>query len=260
MVNKPTFLHQNKPLITCMIQAKTPQEAIAGVRNAAWSGADAFGFQMEQLEPQYRNENDLKTIFRQMGTRPIYVTNYRSGLNAGKTDDELVEGLLFELSCGATLLDVMGDMFCRDPRELTYDDAAVKKQMQLIDEIHARGGEVLMSSHVLRYCEADEILEIAKAQQARGADVVKIVSGATTEEEELENLRITHLLKKELDVPFLFLSGGTHNRLHRTVGPMLGACMWLTVPEHDALSTKAQPVTRAIRAIADNFDYMPDCR
>ena len=34
--------------------------------------------------------------------------------------------------------------------------------------------------------------------------------------------------------------------------------MWLTVPAHDALSTKVQPVCRAIRAIADNFDYAPD--
>lgn len=258
MKHKPTFLNQNKPLITCMIQAVTPNEAIAGIRNAALDGADAFGFQMCKMDPQYRTEDGLKSIFRQMGNRPLYVTNYRYGFNTETTDDELAEGLLFELKCGATLLDVMGDMFCKDPRELTTDPEAVRKQKALIDEIHARGGEVLMSSHLFRYAPAEEVLEIAKAQQERGADIVKIVTGANTEEEELENLRITTLLRKELDVPFLFLSSGSHNRLHRTIGPALGCCMWLTVPEHDALSTKAQPLLRGIRAIADHFDYQAE--
>lgn len=258
MKQKPTFLHQNKPLITCMVQASNPNDAIASVRNAIADGADAFGFQICRLEPEYRTEEHLKSIFRPMGNRPIYVTNYRYGFNEGKTDDELAEGLLFELKCGATLLDVMGDMFCKDPRELTYDPVAVEKQKKLIAEIHARGGEVLMSSHLFRYAPAEEVLEIAKAQQERGADVVKIVCAANNEEEELEALRIITLLKKELDVPFLFLVGGSHCRLVRHIGPMLGCCVWLTVPEHDNLSTKVQPVTRAIRAIADHFDYQPD--
>ena len=256
--HKPTFLNQNKPFITCMVQAKNPTEAIAAIRNAAADGADAFGFQICRMEPEYRTKEHLQSIFRHMGNRPIYVTNYRYGFNEGKTDDELAEGLLFELDCGATLIDVMGDMFCRDPRELTYDPVAVEKQKKLIDEIHARGGEVLMSSHLFRYAPAEEVLEIAKAQQERGVDVVKIVCAANSDEEEIEALRIITLLRKELDVPFLFLVGGSHNRLVRHIGPMLGCCTWLTVPEHNDLSTKIQPATRAIRAIADYFDYMPD--
>ena len=58
---------------------------------------------------------------------------------------------------------------------------------------------------VLHFLPADEVLEIALSQQERGADIVKIVTGASSMDEQLENLRITHLLKKELKVPFLFL-------------------------------------------------------
>ena len=36
--HKPTFLNQNKPFITCMVQAKNPTEAIAAIRNAAADG------------------------------------------------------------------------------------------------------------------------------------------------------------------------------------------------------------------------------
>ena len=133
--HKPTFLNQNKPFITCMVQAKNPTEAIAAIRNAAADGADAFGFQICRMEPEYRTKEHLQSIFRHMGNRPIYVTNYRYGFNEGKTDDELAEGLLFELECGATLIDVMGDMFCKDPRELTYDPVAVEKQKKVFPEI-----------------------------------------------------------------------------------------------------------------------------
>ena len=66
---------------------------------------------------------------------------------------------------------------------------------------------------------------------------------------------IEDTLKKELDIPFLFLCGGSHCQLVRTIGPMLGCCMWLTVHEQTNTSTFAQPNTRAIRTIADNFSY-----
>lgn len=254
---KPTFLNQSRPLITCMVQASNPTDAIATIRNAAFDGCDAYGLQVCRLEEKYQTEETLRKIMKPMGVKPCYATYYRHGSNVNKTDDEIAEGLLFIQKCGGNLIDVMGDLFCRDEMELTMNETAIQKQMALIDTIHARGGEVLMSSHVLKFIPAEEVLRIAKEQERRGADICKIVTGAKTEEEELENLRITALLKKELKKPFLFLSGG-RSKLHRTIGPMLGCCMWLTVQQHDALSTKSQLVCRAVRAIADNFDNLPE--
>ncbi len=88
----------------------------------------------------------------------------------------------------------------------------------------------------------------------RGTDYVKIVTGAQTVEEEVENLRITHLLCEHLAVPFLFLSGG-RCQLHRRIGPMLGCSMYLCVYEHDELSTRAQPVLEHIKAVRDHFEF-----
>lgn len=254
---KPTFLNQSRPLITCMIQADNPDDAIDTIRNAAFDGCDAYGLQACCLAPQYMTEETIRKIMKPMGAKPCYVTYYRGKYNEGKPDEEIAEGLLFLQKCGGNLIDVMGDLFCPDELQLTMDENAVKKQMELIDTIHARGGEVMMSSHTFRFLPVEEVLRIAKEHERRGADICKIVNFASTEEEELENLRITTLLRKELKKPFLFLSGG-HCKLHRTIGPMLGCCMWLTVQKHDKLSTKAQPVCRAIRTIADNFDYLPE--
>ncbi|NMA08416.1 MAG: type I 3-dehydroquinate dehydratase [Clostridiales bacterium] len=255
MNRKPTFLRQNRPMITCMIQEPTPTEVQLVIRNAAYDGCDAYGFQMESLEKQYRDEDTLRGIFAAMRNKPAYVTNYRGGQNEGMSDAELTEGLITLLRCGATLLDVTGDCYDPQPEQMTYDAAAVKKQRELIARIHEMGGEVLMSSHVMRFLPGDEVLRIAQEQASRGADIAKIVTAANSEDEELENLRTTQLLRRELEIPFLFLSGGSHNRLHRTIGPLLGCTMWLTVQRYDKYSTRAQPVCRAIRAIADNFDY-----
>ena len=45
-----------------------------------------------------------------------------------------------------------------------------------------------MSSHVLKFIKTDEVLEIAREQRRRGADIAKIVTAADTESELLENL------------------------------------------------------------------------
>jgi 3-dehydroquinate dehydratase len=144
-----------------------------------------------------------------------------------------MQGLLDGIACGATLVDVMADTFDPSPEELTTDERAIKRQMEFIDEVHKRGGEVLMSSHIREFRKAERVLEVALEQQRRGADVVKIVTGAETQEEEIKNLDICRLLQAELKVPFLFLSGGAYSSLHRTIGPALGVCMWLCFREYD---------------------------
>jgi len=256
---KPTFKNNEKPLFTVMIQKPTPEEVIDTMDKARPLGAGAFGIQFCKLLKQYRTPDVYDRIFTAAGDLPTYVTNYRLLENEGKTDDILADEL-FELSQhGATLVDVMGDMFCRHPEELTDDPQAVKKQMELIEKIHKNGGEVLMSSHVLKYTPAERVMEIALEQQRRGADVVKIVTSADDDIQQGENLKIVAMLKKELKVPFLYLSGGNCKVLRR-MGPMLGCCMWLCVYEHDPRSTKAQPLLKNVKAIYDNFyepEYMP---
>ena len=255
MTHTPTFLGQNRPLNTCLIQTDTAAEARDLARNGAFDGCDAFALQLEALPPTERTEKNIKSIFAQMGRRPIYVTNYRKHANGDADDDTLMEGLLTARRLGATLLDVMGDYYDPTLGELTMNPIAIEKQKAAIARIHAEGGEVLMSSHVLRFIPAEEVLRIALHHQARGADIAKIVTAANSDEEELENLRITALLKKELEIPVLFLAGGTHNQRHRLFGPMFGSVMWLSVPEHQRCSTKSQPLCRAVRDIAAAFPW-----
>lgn len=251
---KKLFTEYDHPLLTVMLQCETPEIAIGRIQKSIPLGADAFGLQVESLKPEYHNPETYKKLFFEMQEKPCYVTNYRSGHNKGLTDEELADGLVTLAKSGAALCDVMGDMFCKHPEELTDDKAAIEKQMRLIDTLHNNGAEVLMSSHVLKYTPAERVLEIAFEQKRRGADIIKIVTRADTMEQQIENLRITDLLKRELGAPFLYLSGGECKILRR-LGINLGCCMCLCVYEHDEHSTPAQPLLKTMTTIRDSLDF-----
>ena len=251
---KKLFTEYDHPLLTVMLQCETPEIAIGRIQKSIPLGADAFGLQVESLKPEYHNPDTYKKIFYEMQDKPCYVTNYRSSNNKGLSDDELADGLVTLAKSGAALCDVMGDMFCKHPEELTDDKAAIEKQMRLIDTLHNNGAEVLMSSHVLKYTPAERVLEIAFEQKRRGADIIKIVTRADTMDQQIENLRITDLLKRELGAPFLYLSGGECKILRR-LGINLGCCMCLCVYEHDEHSTAAQPLLKTMTTIRDSLDF-----
>ena len=251
---KTTFLNNEKPLMTVILQCETPEVAIGRIRNALHCGGEAFGLQVEALFREYQNEETYQRIFREMQGKPIYVTNYRGHKNLGKTDEELAEGLLGLADCGATLVDVMADLYDPQPDEVAIDGAAIQKQMELIDKLHSKGAEVLMSSHVRKFIPAERVLEIALEHKRRGADIAKIVTGAENMEQQIENLRITNLLKNELGIPFLFLSGGKCT-IHRRLGMKLGCCMHLCVYEHDVRSTFNQPLLSVSKSIRDEMGF-----
>ncbi|MBO5938487.1 MAG: type I 3-dehydroquinate dehydratase [Clostridia bacterium] len=248
MMRKPTFLTYEKPLLTCMVQAETPDRIKELVARS--EGAEAFGMQFCKMKPEYRTKETYRELFSLAAPLPTYVTNYRYGYNEGKSDEELAEGILELAECGATLCDVMGDLFDKQDDELARDEGAIQKQMKLIDELHARGAEVLMSSHVFKFTPAERVLEIALEQKRRGADIAKIVTKSTSMEEQIENMRIVHLLKQELGIPFLFLANGDSHILRR-VGGILGNCTTLCVVEYDELATKTQPLLSEMKQIRD---------
>ena len=245
-----TFLKYEKPLLTCMVQAEDPDRVKELMEGAFPEGAEAFGMQFCKMKPEYRTRETYRELFDAARGLLIYVTNYRGHENSGKSDRELGDELVELARYGATLCDVMGDYFDTTEGELTMNADAIEKQTELIARLHAEGAEVLMSSHVMKFLPAERVLEIAREHKRRGADISKIVTGAESMEQQIENLRAATLLKKELDIPFLFLSGG-ETRILRHFGGELGCCMYLCVHEHDALATRAQPLLTCVKEIRD---------
>lgn len=235
-----------------MVQADNPDRIKYLVEKSIPEGAEAFGMQLCKMKPEYRKPEIYRELFNRPDGLPTYVTNYRHCKNAGKSDELLANELLELAECGATLCDVMGDYFDACVGELTMNEEAVEKQMKLIERLHKAGAEVLMSSHICKFTPAERVLEVAFEHKRRGADICKIVTGADNMAQQLENLRIIHLLKESLDIPFLFLTGG-ESYISRRLGGALGNCMSLCVYEQDEFSTKAQPLLRDAKLLRDTL-------
>ena len=252
-MKKRTFLNYDKPIITSMVQADNPDRIEYLMNGSVADGAEALGMQFCRMKSEYRNKEVYKRLFS-FTDLPTYVTNYRVAENEGKSDDVLAKELIELAECGATLCDVMGDIFDKCEGELTMDEAAVEKQMKLIKDLHAKGAEVLMSSHIVKFTPAERVLEVALEHQRRGADISKIVTGAENMEQQIENMRIINMLKQKLDIPFLFLTGG-ECRILRRMGGELGNCMYLCVHEYDELATALQPLVCDIKMIRDGLGF-----
>ncbi len=250
-----TFLTYDKPLLTAMIQCKTPEECIAKIKASLEAGADALGVQLCRLHIEYRTKETLKKIFDACCGKPIYVTSYPHGASTGFTDDQCAALLLLALDAGATLLDVRGDMFDVSPYyELTENPEAVRKQKELIDEIHRRGGEVLMSSHTLKDMTLEENLRIAKAHEERGADVIKIVNRIQNKDSIPVQIASIQKILQRTSKKLLFLVSG-EGQVIRYIGPDFGVCMYLCVTEHGEPDTPEQPLISNVKPIRDHMRF-----
>ena len=253
---KPLFSQQKLPMLVTSLTDPTPGKTICTMRNALYDGTDGFMLHMERLNPEHVREADLKAIFNYACDKPVYTMNYRMR-NSDKTDEQRIAEQLTAVRAGASMIDMMGDMFDPSPMELTRDSRAIERQRQVIEETHALGGEVLMSSHTWVFMTAEELLAHTKALQARGADFIKIAMSVHNEAEMVESLSATSRVSGELNTPFLHICMGPHGKLHRAVSPMLGSCFALCVQSYTETGHKEKPLLRAEKAVLENIDWKP---
>ena len=256
MSKRPSFASFPKPIVTCILFNPTPEETIAMVRNAELDGAAAFCNDVRKLRPEYRNEESFKRIIA-ASQKPFMFYYYRASAEtatAEDTDDARQLVLEQAINAGASIIDVMGDLYDPSPFELTRNPKAIEKQMKLIEHFHSLGAEVVMSSHMPQHRTPEEILEHLRDQERRGADMVKIVSGVNSDEELLDAIRASMLLKREMHTPYIHLSGGSYAPLHRYIGPILGGCLAFCQPRYDIYHQNAtQPLVKSFKAVLDNI-------
>ena len=153
------------------------------------------------------------------------------------------------------MIDVMGDLYAPSPMEITYDQKAIDKQKKLIDKIHSKGADVVMSSHTDSYMNTEQVVEHLQELESRDPDVVKIVTKIDSEEELAEALHTTIILNKEIKKPFIHLCGGKFQRPHRFMGPVLGTSILFAVPDYSNRYSFFQPTIKSIKAVLDNIHW-----
>jgi len=243
-------------LLTCSLRELNPEDNINTIRNAIYDGAEAFMIHLEKLDEIYHIEEDLRKIFNYASDRLVISVNYRTPRRPGKPDEELVKGQMTAVKAGAGVVDIVGDIFCPGKDEITYDEKAILKQQEMIKEIHALGGKVMLSSHTFRFLTMEETIAHCKSLESRGADWVKIAVTANSPEELNEVNRTTVELQKQMKIPFFHCCMGQYGKLHRVYSGLLGSKIVLCVQNYNANSNpKEQPLLRSTKAIIDNLDF-----
>jgi len=254
---RPSFLRLQSPYLAAIIAEATPDQTIGSILNCEHDGAEAFVVDLSAWERDKLTLPVLSRVFHCTG-RPAMPLCYRSrNLAADQIDDDArAELMLLTIDAGAAACDIMGDMYDPSPRERTTDRDAIKKQRRLIDRVHAKGAEVLMSSHAQNeFLSAEEVLEHLRDFVSRGVDIPKIVVRANAEDELIEAFRTTVLLRQELKVPFVHLCSGKYGRLQRYVAPSLGAALTFGIRN---LGEGPQPTVHAARPVLDALNWHMD--
>ncbi|MBN8215762.1 MAG: type I 3-dehydroquinate dehydratase [Spirochaetes bacterium] len=251
---RPSFLGKSDPVLTGIMSGQTPQELIAEARTAESEGAKGIATDLADLKPEHRHHDALKAVIDSVNL-PFMFFFYRGGGGPGRDDDGRQALLLTAAEAGASMIDVMGDLYDPSPMELTRDPRAVEKQKRLIDEIHAKGADVVLSSHMPCPRTAEQALEHLREGEARGADVVKLVATVDTDVELAEAFRTTLLLKRELKKPFIHLCNGKMSRPHRFLGPALGVSIFFAVPRYEPRYGMGQPLVREMKDVLDRLHW-----
>jgi len=249
-----SFLDTPHPVVTGIMAGQTPQELIAEAKNAEFDGAQGIAITLADLKPEFRNPEALKSIIDAVSL-PFMFFFYRDDRWQDAGDEERQELLLAAAQAGASMIDVMGDLYDPSPMEITRDPAAVDKQKSLIDRIHAKGADVVISSHMACARTTEQVIEHMRALESRGPEVVKIVTTVDTEDELAEAFRTTMALKRELKTPFIHLCNGKLSRPHRFLGPALGVSIAFAVHRYEPRYGMTQPTIRAMRAVLDNLHW-----
>lgn len=129
------------------LRRQTPAELTAEARNCEFEGADGLAVDLGDLKPEFRKRDALKGVIDAVRL-PFMFCFYRNDPQQHLGDDARQEVLLAAADAGASIIDVMGDLYDPSPMELTRNQAAVDKQKRLIDRIHGKGADVVISSHM----------------------------------------------------------------------------------------------------------------
>ena len=246
---------KKNPLLTCVITDNTDKTCIATIRNAIYDGADAFYMDFTKLEDEFRNVETLHKIIDYCEDKPMMMMCYRRHNRPEMTDDRIAENLLMSVEAGASMVDIMGDLFNPTPLQLSKDAESFEKQCALVEKVHQAGGEVMMSSHTWVPMTPEHALEHARALASRGADMIKIASTANNDAEMQQTFNATMTLKNELELPFLHVCMGQYGKLHRVISPMLGSSMALCVQRYNGIGMFDQVLLRSTKAVFDNLDW-----
>lgn len=258
------------PAIAGVIRERTPMTAIAEIKNCIADGADMIDLHMSCLE-----NYDVDTLKKIIASSrlPVLALNYNSTMDwspLNLSEEERIETFLNAVEAGAAGIDMQGYTFhapskkgfCGEdkysftkgnPKEIVTDPEIISKQCALIEKVHSKGAEVLLSCHPGIPMTSTQVVELALFLEKRNPDIIKIVTSATNEDEMLESVKAMTLIKKEVKTPVSYHANGAFGRLSRILNPILGGQIAFCVDRFTASSTMEQLDLKTAKLVVENM-------
>lgn len=272
---RKSFAKVTSPILAGVIKEKTPDDAIAAIRNCEYKGATGIDLHLSCLDSQYQNEDSIKKIID--ATRlPVLALNYNLSYDGSfyeAPEEERIALLLTAIDAGAAAADMQGytfDLYSKNafreeyasldysfikgnPKEVVVDSETIAKQTELIEKIHSLGAEVLLSNHTGIPMTTEQVVDLALFVEQRKPDIIKIVTPADTEEQMLEAFRTMVALKNNVKTPVSYHCSGKYGRLTRIVNPVLGGKMCFCNEHYAHNSDFNQPLLDTAKLLIDNI-------
>ena len=275
---RKSFVNNPKPILAAVIRERTPRDAIAEIKNYAIHGAKGVDLHLSCLDKQYQNIESIGQIVNQ-SPLPILGLNYNQNPDWSvfeTSEEERVDLLMTAIDAGAAGVDIQGYTYDRfshkafreefshldysfiknKPREVVVDPKIIEKQCDLIEQIHFKGAEVLLSNHLLIPMKTDELVELCLFLEQRKPDIIKIVASSETDEDMLECFKSMLTIKKEIETPVTLFCNGATGPLTRIINPMLGGCLVFTSDGFNARSNFTQLDLQTIKQVLDGVEKL----
>jgi len=258
------------PVLAGVIHEKTVRACIAEITNCMYDGAGMIDLHMSCLE-NTDTETLREIIFA--SKLPILALNYNVDYDCkpcGYTEEERVEMFLRAIDAGAAGIDMQGYTFDaasketfhgediysftkNNPREIVTDEKTIAKQCELIEKVHSKGAEVLLSCHPGCRMSAEAVVKLALFLEKRGPDIIKIVTVAENDDDLFESMKAMKALLREVKTKVSYHASGKAGRLSRIINPVFGGHMIFCVDRFSESSTIEQLDLKTAKSVADNL-------
>ena len=241
---KKSFVATKSPILAGVIRERTPRAAVAAIKNCELHGADVIDLHLSCLDDEFKNVESIKFI-NDYTNLPVMALNYNQRYNCSMyecSEEDRVDLLLKAAQAGSTIIDFQGYTYdlesktsfreenkkydysfvSANPKEVVMDPVIIQKQMDLFKKVKEMGCEVLLSCHPMVPMSTEQVLDLAKFLEERNPDMIKIVAFAENEDDMIEALKTSIVLKREMKTPTHFHCAGANGKLTRLLNPILG--------------------------------------
>lgn len=272
---RKSFMKNTAPVLTGAVQEETAEAAIRAIKTFALKGAKGIDLHLTRMNDESLTSNSLERIISE-SPLPIFALNY-TVTNSDSEEEKRIELLLRAFEAGASGIDIQGytyDFKSRDgfnrtessfeypfskynPKEVVVDEKIIQKQCELIEKVHSKGGEILLSNHIATFMECDDLIELALFLQKRNPDTIKFVTMCDTEYELAETVKAMIKMKKEVPLPVTLICNGKYRMISRILNAMLGGYMVFCTDTYlPTYANMGQPDITAMAKIIENADKL----